>query len=76
MDFLNLDNFDTCKTSSNFTSQEQLNKWNSYKTFIECARKLDCSYLMLGECATIVATNFLVGVIEGRGNLSCLQVVC
>ncbi|CAH8625191.1 unnamed protein product [Schistosoma bovis] len=60
-------------TSSLLTSQQRFHDYYRLNLLIDCARKLDCKYLVLGECSNRVTVKYLLEIIEGRGNHSSIQ---
>ncbi|VDP23648.1 unnamed protein product [Schistosoma margrebowiei] len=60
-------------TSSSLSSQQRFNDYYRLNLLIHCARKLDCKYLVLGECGNRVSVKYLLEIIEGRGNHSSIQ---
>ncbi|KER27777.1 LOW QUALITY PROTEIN: hypothetical protein T265_13736 [Opisthorchis viverrini] len=49
----------------------ELDIWIRQLLFVECAKRLGCDFLCLGDTGTRLATKFLVSVIEGRGDQVC-----
>ncbi|KAF6771955.1 hypothetical protein AHF37_09766 [Paragonimus kellicotti] len=61
------------RSITNLKNLPNADKWVRRALLAECARLLNCGFLCLGDNGTRVASNFLVGVIEGRGGHSCME---
>ncbi|CAH8552661.1 unnamed protein product [Schistosoma turkestanicum] len=60
-------------TSSLLSSKQRFDNYSRLNLLINCAKNLDCAYLILGECGNRIAVKYLLDIIEGRGNQSSIQ---
>ncbi|CAI2733361.1 unnamed protein product [Schistosoma spindalis] len=65
--------WETRLTSLSLSNKQRFNDYNRLNLLIDCTRKLNCNYLVLGECGNRVTVKYLLEIIEGRGNYSSIQ---
>ncbi|CAH8644734.1 unnamed protein product [Schistosoma rodhaini] len=60
-------------TSSSLSNKQRYHDYYRLNLLIKCTKKLNCKYLMMGDCSNRMTVKYLLEIIEGRGNYSSLQ---
>ncbi|VDQ08349.1 unnamed protein product [Trichobilharzia regenti] len=67
------DLFQSKMTSSMLSSKQRYEDYSRLSSLVDCARRLDCKFLILGECGNRIAVKYLQEIVGGRGNHSSIQ---
>ncbi|CAH8870845.1 unnamed protein product [Trichobilharzia szidati] len=67
------DLFQSKMTSSMLSSKQRYEDYSRLSLLVDCARRLDCKFLLLGECGNRITVKYLQEIVEGRGNHSSIQ---